>query len=216
MKVENLVPEVYYKESRDFSYIGRIFEVLLNYMKTNADLVDASLDSENIKSMLLDLLNSTLGFESRHNYITKDLIYLASCFSDLLRKKGTMEAIKQAIQLLLTSQNIALPSDVTIAEADSFELNIILPSELTDVILLEDLFDYILPAGWTFTIKRGNASDIPAVISTTTVSAVTSYILPDASDTTGLGGVYKTERNTIDEPEYEFTLVIGKSDTEES
>ena len=39
MEVRKLVPDVYYRESRDFSYIGRLIEILVNYNKTGADLV---------------------------------------------------------------------------------------------------------------------------------------------------------------------------------
>ena len=211
MKVENLVPEVYYKESRDFSYIGRLFEILLNYMKTNADLINASLNSENIRSMLVDLLNSTLGFESKHEYITKDLIYLASSFIRLLRKKGSLEAVIEAVQILLTSQNISSPPKVEVDNDDPFQLTIILPSELTDVILLEDLFDYILPAGWTVVINRGEEIKSDLQASMKSKDTVISYIVKDSGEINGLGNVYKTNTNAIDEPEYEFTLGVSES-----
>lgn len=203
MKVENLVPTIYYKESRDFSYIGRLFEVLLNYMKTNADLVDASLNSDSVKSILVELLNSTLGFESKHEYITKDLIYIASSFTELVRKKGSEQAISEAIQLLLTSQNIDLAYNLKINQA-KFEINIIVPTNMNDVVLLEDLFDYIIPAGWTVVINKGDPNETSAYNVITSKDSITSYIVNDSGDNNGLGNVYFEPRNTIDAPEYEF------------
>ena len=39
IKLRNLTPDVYYNESRDFQFIGRLFDVVLNSVKTEADLL---------------------------------------------------------------------------------------------------------------------------------------------------------------------------------
>lgn len=62
MKVERMVPEIYYDKSRDFAYIGRLLEIVFNYMKTAADNVGVEPD-EDIDSNIIDLLVNTLGFE---------------------------------------------------------------------------------------------------------------------------------------------------------
>lgn len=154
MKVEKLLPEVYYSQSRDFSYVGRLFEILFNYMKTGADCIAVNPTSPNIDATTIELAALTLGFESKHKYTTRDLIYIISSFSDLIRKKGTKYAISTAIRLLMNSQKIYLEEDITdfvstmfLEEANSFIFDIIIPEQLTDLILLEDIFDYILPAG---------------------------------------------------------------------
>ena len=167
MKVDKLVPEVYYRESRDFGFVGRLVEILLNYMKTNGDLVFANLNSENIKSILLELLNTTLGFESKHEYNVKDLVYIASSFSDILRKKGTLEVISEIVRLLLASQSIYLnyrldesPDGFGVEPSldDPCLVELLIPIEMQDVILLEDLLDYVLPAGVILNISTGNIS----------------------------------------------------------
>ena len=108
MKVEKLIPEVYYSQSRDFSYIGRLFEIIFNYMKTGADCVGVSSNSDNIDATQIELIALTLGFESKHTYPTRDLIYIISSFSHLIKKKGTKEAITHAIKLLMNSQKIKM------------------------------------------------------------------------------------------------------------
>ena len=153
MKVDKLVPDVYYKESRDFSYIGRLFEIVFNYMKTNADLIDQDLDSENTNSLLLELLKYTLGFESKHDYINKDVIHITSTFIDLLKKKGTREAIEEAILALLNSQKIEDTPYITL-DNETYTITLYVPEALEDIILVEDLFEYILPTGWTYTIIK--------------------------------------------------------------
>lgn len=166
MKVEKLIPEVYYSQSRDFSYIGRLFEVLFNYMKTGADSVMFNRDSPNIDATTIELLALTLGFESKHKYTTRDLIYIISSFSDLIKKKGTKESINTAIRLLTNSQKIKINNIVdfigtilTTGE-NQFILDIKIPARLTGTVLLEDLFDYILPAGMLYKfIKIEPSSD---------------------------------------------------------
>lgn len=159
MKVEKLIPEVYYSQSRDFSYIGRLFEILFNYMRTGADCVSVKHDSPNIDATVIELVASTLGFESKHKYSTRDLIYIISSFSSLLRKKGSKDAINTAVQLLMNSQKIQM-DELTdyvgslTSEANPLMLNIKIPEQLTDLILLEDIFEYILPAGVLYTFTR--------------------------------------------------------------
>lgn len=166
MKVEKLTPEVYYSQSRDFSYIGRLFEVLFNYMKTGADSVMFNRDSPNIDATTIELLALTLGFESKHKYTTRDLIYIISSFSDLIKKKGTKESINTAIRLLINSQKIKINNIVdfigtipTTGE-NQFILDIKIPAQLTGTVLLEDLFDYILPAGMLYKFTKVEPSDV--------------------------------------------------------
>lgn len=161
MIVEKLVPEVYYKESRDFSYIGRLFEIVLNYIKTSSDLVSLDLARKNESGVFLDLLAKTLGFETKHQYITKDLIYVVSSFTDLLKKKGTISAIEEAIRILLYSQKIDYYDKHVIKDPiNNTNLLIFLPREMKDIVLLEDIFEYILPTGITYTLIIGDLSKV--------------------------------------------------------
>lgn len=152
MKINNLVPEIYCRGSRDFEFISRLFEVIFNYVKTGSEIVNSNLDSDKVNPFLIELLCNTLGFTLKHKYITKDLVYIASAFSSLLKKKGTLESVEEAIVLLLNSQKINTPYVLTFNETTK-ELSIVLPPEMSDIILLEDLFDYILPAGITITLS---------------------------------------------------------------
>lgn len=157
MKLENILPEVYYKESRDFSYIARLIEILMNYMKTAADNVNRKNNNKNIDNYLLQLLTNTLGFKLKHNYNTKDLLAICTSLVELYRKKGSTSAITDAVQLLINSQGI----DQKIVWKENLKLEngnltLSIPNTLTDTILIEDLFDYILPAGITYSFIRVN------------------------------------------------------------
>jgi len=153
MRVENLVPIVYYKESRDFSYIGRLLEIAFNYLKTNVDLVGTSV---NVLSSgnLINLLVSSLGFESKHEYTNEDLIKLCSSFVYLVRNKGSIKAIEDTINILLRSQNITYDVDLDFDAEDRQSIIIEIPEELEDTVLLDDVFDYILPTGILYKYVR--------------------------------------------------------------
>ena len=159
--LQKSVPEVYYNQSRDFQFLARAFEVLLNYEKTNVDVIKAFPLSNNFDIRLLTLLAYTLGFTSKHNYNTKDLFNICSTFAELLNKKGSLESIYLAIDALLNAQQIDEKFDVRIdnIRQDDYNLIITLPYNTRDTVLLEDIFDYILPAGFTYTFEFAEFSD---------------------------------------------------------
>ena len=164
MKVDKLVPEIYYKGSRDFGAIGRLCEVLLNYMRLGSNIVGSNLNYADIDSNLLELVCNTLGFIVKHKYITKDLLYISNVFTKLIKNKGTEQAIKLAISTLLASQNInnrfEINVDTETIKKNEFE--IVLPEEVNDLVLLEDIFDYILPVGCLY--KFSFRHEKPAIL----------------------------------------------------
>lgn len=148
IKTRDLVPGVYYNESRDFQVLGRTFEILFNYIKTNADLMEGLPFSKNCDIHLLPLLATSLGFSNKRNYSKEELSALCSSFIALLRIKGTRTAIQQAVNLMLHAHNI---NKIARVEQESdFNFNIYIPQELEDITILEDIFEYILPCGFTY------------------------------------------------------------------
>ena len=148
IKTRDLVPGVYYNESRDFQVLGRTFEILFNYIKTNTDLMEGIPFSKNCDIHLLSLLATSLGFSNKRNYSKEELSTLCSSFIGLLRIKGTRTAIQQAINLMLHAHNINKIASVE--QESDFNFNIYIPQELEDITILEDIFEYILPCGFTY------------------------------------------------------------------
>ena len=167
VNVENLLPENYYKGSRDFQLLGRIFEVALNYNKTGADMVLNNILSDNSDVRILDLVAKTLGFDSKHEYNVNDLMALCKSFKKIMFKKGTVEAIEECVNVLLKAQDITSQarvfcdneSDPTDPTVKAYNIRILIPQELNDVILLEDMLDYVLPTGYTYNILRAAVTD---------------------------------------------------------
>ena len=150
INVQRCVPEIYYNESRDFQVLARAFEVLFNYLKTNVDVIEGFPLSKNFDNSLLTLLAYTVGFISKHNYNANDLFKVCANFAKLLQYKGSITSIELAINTLLNAQQIKKRAQLERDESDRYHFIINLPYEITDLVLLEDIFDYILPAGFTY------------------------------------------------------------------
>ena len=145
IKLEDLTPAIYYDESRDFQFIGRLFDIVLNSVKTNADNLYNLPIGKNMNERLLNLLALTLGFQSKHYYNSKQLLSICSVLPKALKNKGSLNAIIVAVNALLSAEGIEQALDYSIDDERSITLY--LPPDLTDLSLLKDLLVYILPAG---------------------------------------------------------------------
>ena len=171
IKFQDLTPEVYYKRSRDFQYIGRLFDLVLNNAKMNTDIISSLPLNPDMDPRLLDLLALTLGFKSKHEYNTKQLAALCSIFPFGLRNKGSKLAIETACNALLNAEGITKEASV---EVSNQTVSIFLPSELSDLNLLKDLLNYILPAGMSCSLVQ-EATLVPP--SSTTLVNYQDYVV---------------------------------------
>lgn len=155
IKLQNYTPEIYYKESRDFQFIGRLFDLVLNAVKTDTDLlyhIPLSTDSD---EKLLDLLAMTLGFKPKHQYNSKQLKAVCSVLSEILRNKGSIKALKIACEALFNSMDVAQELDYDFTEGvANTELNLYIPADFEDITILSDLLSYVLPAGMSCNIVK--------------------------------------------------------------
>lgn len=151
IRTRNLVPGIYYNESRDFQILGRTFEILFNYIKTNIDLMEGLPFSRNCDIHMLPLLAQSLGFTNKRNYSKDELSALCSSFIRLLRYKGTKKSIQEAVNLMLHANGINEVANIKVGdEEDPHCVIIYVPIELKDVTILEDIFEYILPCGFNY------------------------------------------------------------------
>ena len=165
IKTKNLTPENYYKQSRDFQLIGRIFDFVLNYLKTNVDAVSNNPFSEDFDLELTKILATSLGFKQSHEYNNKQLKALCSTFTYLLRNKGNIKSIENLLNLLANTENNADRFIVNInEEVDPYNLLIYIPLDVKDTTLCEDVLKYILPAGMSYTIISQLLLDIDPII----------------------------------------------------
>lgn len=176
IRLQDLTPDVYYRKSRDFQFIGRLYDVVLNSVKTNADLINIlPVSSLQQDQKLTELLLLTLGFQSKHKYNLVQEKALCSAFAYLLRNKGTKEAIETACAMLLAAEGISDRFEVMVNTA-TCSIEIKIPDSLSDVNLLKDLLTYLLPAGMTCDIYR------TALTGSTTYTELTPSVIHYAAN----------------------------------
>ena len=144
IKLQELTPSVYYEQSRDFQFIGRLYDIVLNYVKTNADNLYTLPIGKNMDEKLLNLLAFTLGFQSKHHYNSKQLLAICSVLPLILKHKGSLNAILIAVNSILYAEGINQALDY---EFKNNNLVLYLSPDLSDLTLLKDIMIYILPAG---------------------------------------------------------------------
>ena len=144
IKLQELTPSVYYEQSRDFQFIGRLYDIVLNYVKTNADNLYTLPLGKNMDEKLLNLLALTLGFQSKHHYNSKQLLAICSVLPLILKHKGSLNAILIAVNSILYAEGINQALDY---EFKNNNLVLYLSQDLSDLTLLKDIMIYILPAG---------------------------------------------------------------------
>lgn len=144
IKLQELTPSVYYEQSRDFQFIGRLYDIVLNYIKTNADNLYTLPIGKNMDEKLLNLLAFTLGFQSKHQYNSKQLLAICSVLPLILKHKGSLNAILIAVNSILYAEGINQALDY---EFKNNNLVLYLSPDLSDLTLLKDIMIYILPAG---------------------------------------------------------------------
>lgn len=175
IKIQNLTPEIYSKQSRDFQFIERLFDIVLNSVKTNAENLYTLPLSANTDEHLIDLMALTLGFKSRHHYNVKQLTALCSAFYEVLRNKGTLYSLELAGNALLHSEGIPETLFVEPDLTNPNLINIFIPQDLSDTNLLKDLLIYILPAGIGCNIIRELKTSTSAMTKLGAENAVVSY-----------------------------------------
>lgn len=155
IKLQKYTPEIYYKESRDFQFIGRLYDLVLNAVKTDIDLLYYLPVSVNSDEKLLELLSLTFGFKPKRQYNARQLKAVCSVLSEIIRNKGSIKALKIACEALFNAMDIEqeLNYDFT-AGKDKTELNLYISEEFEDINILYDLLNYVLPAGITCNIIK--------------------------------------------------------------
>lgn len=165
IRLQKYTPEVYYERSRDFQFIGRLYDVVLNSVKTNADMIRYGLPfNPQSPQELLSLMTLTLGFKPKHYYSREQLLAICSVFSEILRNKGNIKAIQLIGEVILKTEGIVgnvacmLQYDPAL-QRDLPVLRIIVPEKLAEIALFYDLLEYVVPLGVTIEIVRGDLLD---------------------------------------------------------
>ena len=152
IKFCDCVPSVYPNASRDFQFLSRLIDIVLNSVKHNVDDV-YDLPNSAADHKLTELLAMTLGFKVKRNYDKNQLRALVAALPRILKYKGTKTAVDMAGNALISASGA---SGDFLSEIVDGELKVYFPLDLVDITLFTDLLDYILPAGMTYHLVREN------------------------------------------------------------
>jgi hypothetical protein len=185
IKLQDLTPAIYYNSSRDFQFIGRLYDLVLNYSKTNAANLYNLPIGKNMDEQLLNLLALTLGFRPTKTYNSKQLRAICSVLPTILKHKGSIEALVLAINALLAAEGVKQPVEYILTPKQGLTLYV--AQELNDLSLFIDLLDYLLPAGLGCNIIKesqhiGNIETAVAVTDTVTINSIDAFDTRRMSD----------------------------------
>ena len=152
IKIQESVPRIYYNSSRDFQLIGHLFDLVLNSVKTEADLIFNLPLSTNSDDQLLELLTYTLGLRlSKEKYTSEQLRAICSVAPRMMRHKGSLYAIELLCNALMRADAIEGSSYVEYADN---KLTVHITNFSTCHDILYEILPYIVPAGIIFNIKE--------------------------------------------------------------
>lgn len=178
IRTQTQVPSTYYIRSRDFQLLGRLYDLAFNSSKFFADVVAYNARGEGDDANILDLMAKTVGFDIPRKYDIADLSSLCKSFKSIMACKGSKKAIEDCVRMLLNAQNINSGFDVdvinNITDADGntrpvYKVQIMIPQQMNDISLLEDMLEYILPVGYVYEIligdiNRNDYGEVDAVV----------------------------------------------------
>ena len=159
-RVENNVPTVYCNDSRDFQLLARLYTAVVGGVKFDIDTIKSLTSTEECRNSVLELLATKLGFLTSRDYEDDKLRYILSAFPVMVKNKGSLLAIKQAVNMFLKIYGIRTRVTVWCTKEKTTFQGKLLPDHtviigldsqfIGDEDLLRDVFRFILPAGFGF------------------------------------------------------------------
>lgn len=174
-KLEDKVPQYYLNESRDFQFLIRLLDSTNMSVREDIACVVNLNDARSVKNNLLDLLAKKVGFFTRKHIDDNVLRNIVSAFRTAVNNKGTETGIKQAAIAILKAENtVEKPFITTTMENEeephnSYKIIVYTPINIINTVALREFLNYVVPAGFSYTIKPYEAMEEGEVTNFTTV-----------------------------------------------
>lgn len=222
-RVQNNVPEVYVKESRDFQLLCRLIDCWHSGSKFKIDSVINSLEPLMISDTLLELLATRVGFFPRIQIDSNVLRYIVAAFPYIIKNKGTEEGVRAAINAILKAENDPRSTEEVLIEFTNktgsgdnptfvYNVSITTQNNIYNKAALREVLRYVLPFGYTYTLSQygtqvqsGTELNINSDVSYAKVTTQRAGSVRSSND--GFSG---TSGNLIGT--YNTTVVVGKND----
>lgn len=157
-RLQDNLPEVYTEMSRDFQLLCRLYDITNIAYKFDIDSIKDITDTNFIDSRLLPLLQTKLGFFSDKQFDNNVLRYILKAFPIMVKNKGSIKGIKQAINVFLkihkiNTNVIIMINDNNVQDPNqAYTIQIGIESAFKDTTALTEMLKYILPVGYVSSV----------------------------------------------------------------
>lgn len=208
IRLVNETPEVYTEQSRDFQLLCRLYDCVINGLKFDTDNVVKVINTPEIRTNLLPLLQTKLGFFSTAHIEDTALRKTLEAFPLMVKKKGSLEAIGWAVNVYLKSRGVRGAMVIAATEEDTQVYDMTLPDHTIIIglntlyqesqIQLKEMFKYILPAGFGYFLYfYVNMQELSSLIESDSVAII--YVSDDLNAMVRRKELYPNQTTTPDE-----------------
>ncbi|MBO7696689.1 MAG: hypothetical protein J6T10_29015 [Methanobrevibacter sp.] len=199
-RVQDKTPEVYTSTSRDFQLIGRLYDCIINGIKFDTDSILDIINTDSIDSRLLKLLQTKIGFFSSKDITDESLRYVLKAFPEIIKHKGSLKSIKQAVCTFLKLNGIKSNVYINITNnslSNPYTVEIGVDDSIKNTYILNEIFKYILPTGYAISYIYHKDFDKANLILESKISA--NIIIVKDSVSSLIRGNYISYSNQIED-----------------
>ena len=158
-RLTNNVPDVYVNQSRDFQLLLRLYDSMFSGTKLDIDSMQGLINTSKSRNSILPLLATKVGFFTNLEINDEKLRILLDGFPCLVKNKGSLLAVKQALNLYLKMEHIKANIIISYSNVETIiggsrildhTLNIGSDKTLKNPQILQEIFKYILPIGFSY------------------------------------------------------------------
>lgn len=159
-RLQEHVPDVYARKSRDFQLLCNIFDCMNNAVKYDIDSIKDVMDTNLCNDRLLTLLQNKIGFFTNKPMSSDTQRLILKAFPYMVKNKGSSLGIKQAIYTFLKTQGVDGTVTVEVRNKEKVEtelgskisntyiVEIGMQTRVLDTTILTEILKYIIPAGY--------------------------------------------------------------------
>ena len=151
-RLQDNVPDIYVNESRDFQLLCRLYDCVLNGVKSDIDtMVNINVPFK-VNEKVLNLLALKVGFFTDKYIPTSLLRWIIATFPWAMRFKGSLYGIKLAVNTISKFENI---QQNPIIQVNSLKRLIVINTYklFNNTTALDEYLKYIMPTGYTYEIS---------------------------------------------------------------
>ena len=227
LQLEQNTPEIYSEKSRDFQLLCRIINIYLNALIEKSNKIVYNTDTDTIDENLLYLKARELGFTT-HKYFPPNILRnICENFPQLIRRKGTKQAIIDAVYTILSANSLVTLLDInTTNQTDPYSLDIISNVSDAEIEYISELLSFIVPAGvmWNYIANVNKEKSyttynalVDAVVRFRGIGNTIARIMNSPFDTNlnvkSRGVDWNYFIDPTEHPDYTYTTIWGGSPT---